>query len=75
MTNKQFNILLCCVNDFYIPDERGCPMDQEFVPCANECPQHCSDLQQDIQCQDNTECQPGCRCPQGKWEGIRHSDT
>ncbi|GAA6107134.1 SCO-spondin isoform X2 [Tachysurus ichikawai] len=47
-------------------DERGCPMDQEFVPCANECPQHCSDLQQDIQCQDNTECQPGCRCPQGE---------
>ncbi|XP_027005082.2 SCO-spondin isoform X2 [Tachysurus fulvidraco] len=47
-------------------DERGCPMGQEFVPCANECPQHCSDLQQDIQCQDNTECQPGCRCPQGE---------
>ncbi|KAK3550975.1 hypothetical protein QTP70_011460 [Hemibagrus guttatus] len=47
-------------------DERGCPLGQEFVPCANECPQSCSDLQQDIQCQDNTECQPGCRCPQGE---------
>ncbi|XP_053349644.1 SCO-spondin [Clarias gariepinus] len=47
-------------------DERGCPLGQEFVPCANECPQRCSDLQQDIQCQDNAECQPGCRCPQGE---------
>ncbi|KAG5268284.1 hypothetical protein AALO_G00210820 [Alosa alosa] len=47
-------------------DERGCPPGQEFVACANECPQRCSDLQQGIQCQGNTECQPGCRCPRGQ---------
>ncbi|KAI4898140.1 hypothetical protein NFI96_015403, partial [Prochilodus magdalenae] len=47
-------------------DERGCPPGQEFVPCANDCPQRCSDLQQGIQCQTNTECQPGCRCPRGE---------
>ncbi|XP_037393266.1 SCO-spondin [Pygocentrus nattereri] len=47
-------------------DERGCPPGQEFVPCANECPQRCSDLQQGIQCHSNTECQPGCRCPRGE---------
>ncbi|TSK16074.1 SCO-spondin [Bagarius yarrelli] len=53
-------------------DERGCPPGQEFVLCANECPQRCSDLQQDIQCHKNTECQPGCRCPQGELqqEGV-----
>ncbi|KAM6977691.1 SCO-spondin [Aplochiton taeniatus] len=47
-------------------DEKGCPAGQQFVPCANECPQRCSDLQQGIQCQGNTECQPGCRCPKGQ---------
>ncbi|XP_070960618.1 SCO-spondin [Oncorhynchus clarkii lewisi] len=47
-------------------DEKGCPVGQEVVPCANECPQRCSDLQQGIQCQGNTECQPGCRCPKGQ---------
>ncbi|KAL7874681.1 hypothetical protein SRHO_G00056510, partial [Serrasalmus rhombeus] len=47
-------------------NERGCPPGQEFVPCANECPQRCSDLQQGIQCHSNTECQPGCRCPRGE---------
>uniref|UniRef100_G3N7U1 SCO-spondin n=1 Tax=Gasterosteus aculeatus aculeatus TaxID=481459 RepID=G3N7U1_GASAC len=47
-------------------DERGCPPGQVSVPCANECPQRCSDLQQGIECQGNTECQPGCRCPKGQ---------
>ncbi|XP_056155186.1 SCO-spondin [Lampris incognitus] len=53
-------------------DEKGCPPGQEFVPCANECPQRCSDLQQGIECQGNTECQPGCRCPKGllKQDGV-----
>uniref|UniRef100_A0A4W4HMF9 SCO-spondin n=1 Tax=Electrophorus electricus TaxID=8005 RepID=A0A4W4HMF9_ELEEL len=47
-------------------DDKGCPLGQEFVPCANECPQRCSDLQQGIQCQASTECQAGCRCPRGE---------
>ncbi|KAJ8010539.1 hypothetical protein DPEC_G00076130 [Dallia pectoralis] len=47
-------------------DEKGCPAGQVVVPCANECPQRCSDLQQGIQCQGNTECQSGCRCPKGQ---------
>uniref|UniRef100_A0A3B4TCW3 SCO-spondin n=1 Tax=Seriola dumerili TaxID=41447 RepID=A0A3B4TCW3_SERDU len=47
-------------------DEKGCPPGQEFVLCANQCPQRCSDLQQGIECQGNTECQPGCRCPKGQ---------
>ncbi|XP_010767368.1 SCO-spondin, partial [Notothenia coriiceps] len=47
-------------------DEKGCPPGQEFVSCANQCPQRCSDLQQGIECQDNTDCQPGCRCPKGQ---------
>uniref|UniRef100_A0A8C9YCU5 SCO-spondin n=1 Tax=Sander lucioperca TaxID=283035 RepID=A0A8C9YCU5_SANLU len=48
-------------------DEKGCPPGQEFVPCANQCPQRCSDLQQGIECHGNTtECQPGCRCPKGQ---------
>ncbi|KAF4095523.1 hypothetical protein G5714_023126 [Onychostoma macrolepis] len=47
-------------------DDDGCPAGQEFVSCANECPQRCSDLQQGIECQRNTECQPGCRCPRGQ---------
>ncbi|XP_036410900.1 SCO-spondin [Megalops cyprinoides] len=47
-------------------DDGGCPPGQEFVPCANECPQRCSDLQQGIQCQGEAECQPGCRCPPGQ---------
>uniref|UniRef100_A0A672FUL3 TIL domain-containing protein n=1 Tax=Salarias fasciatus TaxID=181472 RepID=A0A672FUL3_SALFA len=45
--------------------EAGCPPGQEFVSCANQCPQRCSDLQQGIECQDSAECQPGCRCPTG----------
>lgn len=48
-----------------LSDDRGCPPGQEFVMCANQCPQRCSDLQQGIECQTNSECQPGCRCPQG----------
>uniref|UniRef100_A0A3P8NP04 SCO-spondin n=1 Tax=Astatotilapia calliptera TaxID=8154 RepID=A0A3P8NP04_ASTCA len=44
----------------------GCPPGQEFVMCASQCPQRCSDLQQGIECQTNSECQPGCRCPQGQ---------
>ncbi|KAK2858572.1 hypothetical protein Q5P01_003192 [Channa striata] len=47
-------------------DEKGCPPGQEFVLCANQCPQRCSDLQQGIECQGHTECQPGCRCPKGQ---------
>ncbi|XP_029943604.1 SCO-spondin, partial [Salarias fasciatus] len=47
-------------------DEAGCPPGQEFVSCANQCPQRCSDLQQGIECQDSAECQPGCRCPTGE---------
>ncbi|KAM4544149.1 SCO-spondin [Fundulus diaphanus] len=47
-------------------DEKGCPMGQEFVPCANQCPQRCSDLQQGIECQGSADCQPGCRCPKGQ---------
>ncbi|CAG5895700.1 unnamed protein product [Menidia menidia] len=46
-------------------DEKGCPPGQEFVLCANQCPQRCSDLQQGIECQGSAECQPGCRCPKG----------
>ncbi|TKS88049.1 SCO-spondin Precursor [Collichthys lucidus] len=38
-------------------DEKGCPPGQEFVLCANQCPQRCSDLQQGIECQGSTECQ------------------
>ncbi|KAI3355049.1 hypothetical protein L3Q82_017927, partial [Scortum barcoo] len=38
-------------------DEKRCPPGQEFVSCANQCPQRCSDLQQGIECQGNTECQ------------------
>lgn len=48
-----------------LSDEEGCPPGQEFEVCANQCPQRCSDLQQGIECQGNTECQPGCRCPKG----------
>uniref|UniRef100_A0A3Q1FCU8 SCO-spondin n=1 Tax=Acanthochromis polyacanthus TaxID=80966 RepID=A0A3Q1FCU8_9TELE len=47
-------------------DEKGCQLGQEFVLCANQCPQRCSDLQQGIECQGNNECQPGCRCPEGE---------
>ncbi|KAI7792293.1 SCO-spondin [Triplophysa rosa] len=47
-------------------DDHGCPPGQDFVSCANECPQRCSDLQQGIQCQGSSECQPGCRCPHGQ---------
>ncbi|KAK5602651.1 hypothetical protein CRENBAI_005750 [Crenichthys baileyi] len=47
-------------------DEKGCPTGQEFASCANQCPQRCSDLQQGIECQGSTECQPGCRCPKGQ---------
>uniref|UniRef100_A0A3P8RX36 SCO-spondin n=1 Tax=Amphiprion percula TaxID=161767 RepID=A0A3P8RX36_AMPPE len=47
-------------------DEKGCPVGQEFVLCANQCPQRCSDLQQGIECQGNNKCQPGCRCPEGE---------
>uniref|UniRef100_A0A8B9LLU8 SCO-spondin n=1 Tax=Astyanax mexicanus TaxID=7994 RepID=A0A8B9LLU8_ASTMX len=47
-------------------DTHGCSPGQEFVPCANQCPQRCSDLQQGIQCKASTECQPGCRCPRGE---------
>ncbi|XP_061570036.1 SCO-spondin [Cololabis saira] len=46
--------------------EKGCPPGQEFVQCANQCPQRCSDLQQGIECQGHAECQPGCRCPTGQ---------
>lgn len=48
-----------------LPEAKTCPQGQEFEPCANQCPQRCSDLQQGIVCQGNTECQPGCRCPKG----------
>ncbi|XP_037550324.1 SCO-spondin-like [Nematolebias whitei] len=53
-------------------DGKGCPPGQEFVSCAKQCPQHCSDLQQGIECQGNAECQPGCRCPKGqlKQDGV-----
>ncbi|XP_029005418.1 SCO-spondin [Betta splendens] len=47
-------------------DAKGCPPGQEFMLCANQCPQRCSDLQEGIKCQDHAECQPGCRCPQGQ---------
>ncbi|XP_056594756.1 SCO-spondin [Triplophysa dalaica] len=47
-------------------DDHGCPPGQDFVSCANECPQRCSDLQQGIQCQRSSECQQGCRCPHGQ---------
>uniref|UniRef100_A0A8D2ZR28 SCO-spondin n=1 Tax=Scophthalmus maximus TaxID=52904 RepID=A0A8D2ZR28_SCOMX len=47
-------------------DEKGCPPGQEFVMCANQCPQRCADFQQGIECQGNTDCQPGCRCPEGQ---------
>uniref|UniRef100_A0A3Q2QHI6 SCO-spondin n=1 Tax=Fundulus heteroclitus TaxID=8078 RepID=A0A3Q2QHI6_FUNHE len=47
-------------------DEKGCPLGQEFVACANQCPQRCSDLQQGIECQGSADCQPGCRCPKGQ---------
>ncbi|KPP59981.1 hypothetical protein Z043_122053, partial [Scleropages formosus] len=49
-------------------DDKGCPPGQEFVPCANGCPQRCSDLQQGIRCQGSSECQAGCRCPPGQLE-------
>uniref|UniRef100_H2LGR4 Subcommissural organ spondin n=1 Tax=Oryzias latipes TaxID=8090 RepID=H2LGR4_ORYLA len=45
---------------------KRCPASQEFDPCASQCPQRCSDLQQGLQCQGDTECQPGCRCPKGQ---------
>lgn len=65
-----YTMFIVCADAIYVistfSDERGCPLGQAFVSCANECPQRCSDLQQDFQCQDKTECQPGCRCPQGK---------
>uniref|UniRef100_A0A3Q3IU91 TIL domain-containing protein n=1 Tax=Monopterus albus TaxID=43700 RepID=A0A3Q3IU91_MONAL len=48
-----------------LSDGKRCPPGQQFVLCANQCPQHCSDLQQGIECQGHTECQPGCRCPEG----------
>uniref|UniRef100_A0A3Q3AAE4 SCO-spondin n=1 Tax=Kryptolebias marmoratus TaxID=37003 RepID=A0A3Q3AAE4_KRYMA len=48
------------------PCEERCPPGQKLVSCANQCPQRCSDLQQGIECQGNTECQPGCRCPKGQ---------
>nr|XP_023660300.1 SCO-spondin [Paramormyrops kingsleyae] len=47
-------------------DDQGCPPGQEFAPCANVCPQRCSDLQQGIRCQEDGGCQPGCRCPAGR---------
>ncbi|XP_013879264.1 SCO-spondin isoform X2 [Austrofundulus limnaeus] len=46
--------------------EKRCAPGQEFVSCASQCPQRCSDLQQGIECQGNAECQPGCRCPEGQ---------
>ncbi|KAK7881858.1 hypothetical protein WMY93_030267 [Mugilogobius chulae] len=49
-------------------EEKGCPLGQEFVLCANQCPQRCSDLQQGIECQGSSDCQPGCRCPTGTLE-------
>ncbi|XP_072306545.1 SCO-spondin [Eucyclogobius newberryi] len=49
-------------------EEKGCPMGQEFVLCANQCPQRCSDLQLGIECQGSSDCQPGCRCPTGTLE-------
>lgn len=55
---------------FCLSDEKGCPPGQEFVLCANQCPQRCSDLQEGIKCQGHTECQPGCRCPQGTEAAI-----
>ncbi|XP_039610072.1 SCO-spondin [Polypterus senegalus] len=45
-----------------------CPPGLETVDCANRCPRHCSDLQQGITCLNTTECQPGCRCPEGYLE-------
>uniref|UniRef100_A0A8C7VBG6 SCO-spondin n=1 Tax=Oryzias sinensis TaxID=183150 RepID=A0A8C7VBG6_9TELE len=45
---------------------KRCPASQEFDPCASQCPQRCSDLQQGLQCQGDAECQPGCRCPKGQ---------
>lgn len=50
---------------YYFSDEKGCPLGQEFVSCAKQCPQRCADLQQGIECQEGGECQPGCRCPEG----------
>ncbi|XP_039512123.1 SCO-spondin [Pimephales promelas] len=49
-------------------DDAGCPPGQEFVSCANECPQRCSDRQQGIECRTDAECEPGCRCPRGQLE-------
>ncbi|CAL9698264.1 unnamed protein product [Knipowitschia caucasica] len=49
-------------------EEQGCPPGQEFVLCADHCPQRCSDLQLGLECQSNSECQPGCRCPTGSLE-------
>uniref|UniRef100_A0A8C4ZJ04 SCO-spondin n=1 Tax=Gadus morhua TaxID=8049 RepID=A0A8C4ZJ04_GADMO len=53
-------------------EEKGCPPGQEVALCANQCPQRCSDLQQGIECHDDAECQPGCRCPKGQLqqEGV-----
>uniref|UniRef100_H9GNM8 SCO-spondin n=1 Tax=Anolis carolinensis TaxID=28377 RepID=H9GNM8_ANOCA len=42
-----------------------CPDDQVYSPCANACPQRCSDLRPQTQCLQE-ECQPGCACPSGQ---------
>ncbi|KAF0028339.1 hypothetical protein F2P81_019426 [Scophthalmus maximus] len=55
-------------------DEKGCPPGQEFVMCANQCPQRCADFQQGIECQGNTDCQPGCRCPEDCEAPFVYSD-
>uniref|UniRef100_UPI00398F3529 SCO-spondin-like n=1 Tax=Pristiophorus japonicus TaxID=55135 RepID=UPI00398F3529 len=43
----------------------GCPENQTFSTCANVCPRTCSDLQPEVECQQEA-CEPGCLCPPGQ---------
>lgn len=58
---------------YHFSEEKGCPPGQEFVSCAKQCLQRCADLQQGIECQEDGECQTGCRCPEGKEAVIFHN--
>ncbi|KAM6201811.1 SCO-spondin-like [Rhynchocyon petersi] len=51
-----------------MPCGGACPAGMEMVSCANRCPHHCSDLQEEVACQDHEACQRGCRCPKGSLE-------
>ncbi|XP_071944549.1 uncharacterized protein [Antedon mediterranea] len=48
------------------PCEEECQSPMVYDPiCANRCPSRCDQLKQGMECSDEEDCEPGCRCPDG----------